>query len=483
MLALPSAEGALRARLLSLRGTIEAHAGSVREAPAILLEAVAATTETSLQIELLEEAGEAAAYAGDVETVRCVSERVAAIPAVSERDRFLVAGSAGWAAAFAGEHERADAAFRDALARVASLDDPRALIWAADSAMASFGQGSGLPYADAAVDLARKRGLLSLLPMALHRQTWALLWNSRFDRAYAAAQEGYQLAVDLGYGAGLHLSGMAAVEAIWGRDDEARAHAAEALAIGKQSGSSLCADTAESALGVIELTAGRPDRATDRLRALVSLDRPGAHPVLAMQAIPDLIEAAVRAGRLAEVTEPLARYREWVRMTTTDSGSALLARCQALVEPSSELFEAAIGCGPALSPFERARTRLLYGEWLRRERRRQDARTPLRAALEAFRALGAVPWAARAEAELRATGETTRRRDPSTLDQLTPQELQIARLVADGLTNRDVAAQLYLSPRTIDYHLRKVFSKLGLTSRNELIRYGLAAEDDHDSLS
>jgi DNA-binding NarL/FixJ family response regulator len=123
--------------------------------------------------------------------------------------------------------------------------------------------------------------------------------------------------------------------------------------------------------------------------------------------------------------------------------------------------------------FQRARTALLYGEWLRRKRRRSDARTQLRSALELFRAVGATPWEARAEAELRATGETLRKRDPSTLDELTPQERQIASLVADGLTNRQIASQLFISPRTVDYHLRKVFSKLGIASRTELVRLGL----------
>jgi DNA-binding NarL/FixJ family response regulator len=101
----------------------------------------------------------------------------------------------------------------------------------------------------------------------------------------------------------------------------------------------------------------------------------------------------------------------------------------------------------------------------------------LRAALELFRSLGTTPWEQRAEAELRASGETARKRDPSTLDQLTPQELQIASLVADGLTNRAIAEQLYLSPRTIDYHLRKVFSKLGIASRTELVRHGLPSRN------
>ncbi|HET7378887.1 MAG TPA: helix-turn-helix transcriptional regulator, partial [Gaiellales bacterium] len=133
----------------------------------------------------------------------------------------------------------------------------------------------------------------------------------------------------------------------------------------------------------------------------------------------------------------------------------------------------AIELAPGLTPFQRARTELLFGEWLRRERRRQEARLHLRAALDLFRSLGTTPWEQRAEGELRATGETARKRDPSTLDQLTPQELQIAGLVADGLTNREIADQLFLSPRTIDYHLRKVFSKLGIASRTELVRDGL----------
>ena len=116
---------------------------------------------------------------------------------------------------------------------------------------------------------------------------------------------------------------------------------------------------------------------------------------------------------------------------------------------------------------------MLYGECLRRERRRTDARVHLRAALELFRTLGAVPWTERAEAELRATGETARKRDISAVEQLTPQETQIAGLATEGLTNEEIAAQLFLSPRTVDYHLREVFSKLGLTSRSELIRGGV----------
>src|SRR5262249_43314879 len=126
-------------------------------------------------------------------------------------------------------------------------------------------------------------------------------------------------------------------------------------------------------------------------------------------------------------------------------------------------------------PLDLARIQLLCGEHLRRERRRRDARESLRAALEGFERLGATVWAERARAELRASGETARRRDPSTASQLTPQEPQIARCVSEGLANKEVAAQLFLSPRTVDAHLRNVFAKLGITSRTQLARLELGA--------
>ncbi len=118
--------------------------------------------------------------------------------------------------------------------------------------------------------------------------------------------------------------------------------------------------------------------------------------------------------------------------------------------------------------FERARTQLAYGARLRRARRRIDAREQLRAALETFETLGAIPWVEQASAELAATGETARRRDVSTLDQLTARELQVALLLSRGLTTRVAAGQLFLSPKTVEYHLRHVYQKLGISSRTEL---------------
>jgi DNA-binding CsgD family transcriptional regulator len=191
--------------------------------------------------------------------------------------------------------------------------------------------------------------------------------------------------------------------------------------------------------------------------------------------VPDAVEAAVRADRLDEVSAHAERFRHWAEQSRNPLGLALLARCLGLIDETGaeEHFARAVEFAPALSPFDAGRSELLYGEWLRRHRRRADARPHLRAALGRFEQVGARPWEARARSELRASGERARRRDPSTRDQLTPQELQIARLVATGKTNPQIAAQLFLSPRTVDYHLRKVFVKLDINSRTELAQMAL----------
>ncbi len=473
--ALPMATGELAARLRYLEGVIEFRAGSLVRAYPALMDGARLTTDSSFALELLQEAAEAAAYAGDMAAVAEVCDRVLTISPTTERNRFQVASASAWRAIWSGDHAAADGAFTDALARVALLDDPRALIWAADSASVSQGFGAGLRYARRAVELARNKGLLSVLPLALERYGQELGWNSEFSLAYAVAEEGYRLSLDVGYGTGAHLVNLATVEAVWGRDEDARRHASEALSIGRRSGSSRLASDAELTLGFVELSAGRSEEAVERLLELTTPQRPGTHPTIALAAVPDLVEAAARTGRANDATPALNGYRAWVSQAPTDGTRALLARCLALVDENDAeaAFRRALDLATALSPFERARTRLLFGEWLRRQRRRQDARPHLRAALETFRAFSALPWEQRAEAELRATGETARVRDASTLDQLTPQELQIARLAADGLTNREIAAQLFISPRTVDYHLRKVFSKLGIASRAELVRLGL----------
>jgi DNA-binding CsgD family transcriptional regulator len=188
--------------------------------------------------------------------------------------------------------------------------------------------------------------------------------------------------------------------------------------------------------------------------------------------MPELIEAAVRSGehRLAE--RALERLAQSTRAGDTDWGLGLEARSRALLtdgDAADALYREAIErLGRTRNRLQLARTHLLYGEWLRRERRRVDAREQLRTALEMFTSMGTEAFAGRAERELLATGERVRRRSVETRDELTAQEAQIARLARDGLSNAAIGARLFISQHTVAYHLRKVFSKLDVTSRNQL---------------
>jgi DNA-binding CsgD family transcriptional regulator len=232
---------------------------------------------------------------------------------------------------------------------------------------------------------------------------------------------------------------------------------------------------------VLDLAAGRWAAAMEHLRPAATLDN--SHPGLMIANVGDLVEAAVRGGRANEVAGPLRSFLRWADATRSPSPGAIAARCRALCTSGSAAeaeFRTALAAHEREGwPLEQARTQLLLGEHLRRERRRAEARVPLRDALATFERLGAPVWADRAREELRATGETVAgAREPTpaaALAQLTPQELRIAVAVGEGATNREVAAGLFLSPRTVDYHLRKIFHKTGISSRSDLIRMVLAA--------
>jgi DNA-binding CsgD family transcriptional regulator len=192
----------------------------------------------------------------------------------------------------------------------------------------------------------------------------------------------------------------------------------------------------------------------------------------------DRIEAAVRAGERETARAWLDEFERWAESSGAGWARAVVLHCRALLSDdegvAERFFQAALAAhAEAARPFEEARCELAYGEVLRRARRRLEAREQLRSALDRFEALGATLWAERARVELRASGQTARKRDSSTRDELTAQELQIARFVAEGLTNKEVAALLFLSPRTIDFHLRNVFRKLGIGSRTALARLDL----------
>ena len=188
--------------------------------------------------------------------------------------------------------------------------------------------------------------------------------------------------------------------------------------------------------------------------------------------VPELAEAASRTGDRKLLEWVSAWLSERTRVVSSAWASGIEARVRALStegETAEKSYRESIAqLSDTRVRVELARTHLLYGEWLRRERRRVDAREQLRTALEAFSSMGAEAFARRAERELLATGEHARKRTVETRGQLTPQEAQISRLVADGHTNREVAAQLFISPSTVEYHLRKVFRKLAVKTRVEL---------------
>ena len=200
--------------------------------------------------------------------------------------------------------------------------------------------------------------------------------------------------------------------------------------------------------------------------------RDDGHLYVSMWVLPELVEAAVRTGNTEVAADALERLAETTQAGGTDFGLGLEARCRALVSQG----QAAEGCyreaierlGRARMRPELARAHLLYGEWLRREGRRVDARDQLRTAHGMFAAIGMAAFAGRARRELIATGGKVRKRSAETRGQLTPQEEQIARLARDGRTNPEIGAQLFLSARTVEWHLRKVFTKLGISRRREL---------------
>ena len=196
-------------------------------------------------------------------------------------------------------------------------------------------------------------------------------------------------------------------------------------------------------------------------------------PWVSTFALPELVEAAVRRGDIELARGGLERLAERTQPCGTDWALGIDARCRALLsegEVAERLYREAIErlSRTRLRP-ELARAQLVYGEWLRRENRRVDAREQLRTAQEMFAAIGMEAFAARAHNELQASGEKVRKRTVETRDDLTAQERQIARLASDGLSNPEIAARLFLSPRTIEWHLRNVFSKLDIGSRRELV--------------
>ena len=319
---------------------------------------------------------------------------------------------------------------------------------------------------------ARRLSIAGGLPYVLTVRAFLDVSLGRWSSAEATITEQVSLASDTGdalFTTAGHAM-RAYLAALRGRDDECLA-AARAATEGSPSWG-LPPAVPQAAQGLLALGRGEIDTAVDLLQPLAG--RSGYPEPGSRAWEPDLIEALVRTGDLDAARRRLAVWEADGERTGRAHARATAARCRGLLVDDAELdatFEVALRRHDGVSmPFDRARTLLCLGERLRRARRRADARAPLRDALATFEELGAADWATRARTELRATGGAVPARTRPELGELTPHEIQVALLVAEGKTNREVAGALFLAPKTIEHHLSAIFRKLDIKRRTELAR-------------
>ncbi len=330
---------------------------------------------------------------------------------------------------------------------------------------------SSLAFLRTSLASIRRLGLLALLPQVLGSQALVAALLGDVQLALTAAEEARRTALETSQTTwqfqGLLLTAFA--RALRG-DDEALTTADELEQHLLAAGDRLLVCQVALIRGVAHLAGGRPATALDEFSTLFDPADLHYHEYARLWALPHLAEAAALSGRLdrlrtvVEVCEPIAAKAGWPLL------QASIAYASALLAPDDEADAAYLAALPRISadfPFERARLQLAYGSWLRRHRRVADSRGQLRAAQQVFQALGTEPWAERAGKELRASGERPRRRS-SPVTTLTPQELQIAHLAASGMTNPEIAEQLFLASSTVSTHLHRAYAKLGVTGRKQL---------------
>jgi DNA-binding CsgD family transcriptional regulator len=475
----------LHAELAHVRGVAAVRRGRPHELVAQLVDAAreVGPVDPAKAVELLIDASSAAWQGADLPSYLEAARLASTIepPPGDEVCAVLLGSLTGFERMIAGDFAAGVPRLEKLVELGAIVEEPRHVVWANFGAAWIGDERRVEQLLERAVVLSRRRGELGTLAEALAMRATQLILAQRYDEATVAAGESIALARELDAEnlTLLPLSVLAVVSAVQGRDEEARRHSNDVIDRANAKGFVLRATTAVYALALVELGGGRWDDALERLNSILDGEAASLDP-MAPLALPNKIEAAVRASKPDEARAALLRLEGWVGSSRDGSAQARLAACRALLADGEEAgrhYEAALELSAHLGPFDLARIRLLYGEDLRRNRRRTDARAQLRAALEGFERLRAEPWAERARGELRATGETARKRDASTVDQLTPQELQISRYVAEGMSNKEIAAHLFLSPRTIDSHLRNVFSKLGIRSRTQLARMPLGGDD------
>jgi DNA-binding CsgD family transcriptional regulator len=470
-------DDAVRAELLHLGGEIEQFTGRPAVAHMMLLQAaeLAHPLDATRAALILGEAADACLHLdGTAYEATATAFRKLVLPpgGVGEFRRQIALSQVAIHHGSRAFEEHARAATRLLETGGVELHTPRDFVWAGRAHWGLGEYDDCRRFAETAAARARESAP-GALPEGLRLLAQASHVSGRWNSAYAAASEAVELAAALGQRMVQCACSalLAAIAAQRGHADACRKHADEATRLADELEMGVYRLRAERALALLALGTGQLDDAIEKLQQVaLSLSASGNREFFISPA-PDLIEAFVRAGRAAEAGPIL---RELEPIAGPPAGElAILDRCRGLLAEAD--FDAPFCraiANHALwdNPFELARTHLCFGERLRRARRRREAREQLRAANAIFDSLAAAPWAARAASELRATGEKVRRRSSAEEEELTPQELQVAVHAAEGTSNREIGATLFLSPRTVEFHLTRVYRKLNIHSRAELIR-------------
>ncbi|WP_260470352.1 helix-turn-helix transcriptional regulator [Streptomyces sp. RP5T] len=469
----------LLADVARLRGHIEVNLGSASEAHRIFVEAAQAVhpVDPARALDIGVAAAVMRTFGADSGTPLPATDALV-VPAADDAPRTLCLRHllVAMTRVAEGEWHAATTALDRALELGDRVDD-RDVLWNLANAALQLGDDRAQQhFYGYALSRAREAGAVTAVVYCLQRLCFGQYLAGDLVAVRNSAEEAVSLGRSIGQPAmaAPPLAWLAVLAALQDRDDH-EDHLARLQEL-----------VAAYPLGILTDPVHDLTRWAEGLRAAGSGDSAGAlHqlarfrlPVLARMSAAERIEAAVRAGDMTAArgwTDELARFadatgRPWA-LATAAFGRALTAD---RAEADAFFGQSLAHHADAGRPLDAARARLAYGEWLRRVQRRVDARQHLRRAVETFRDLRAESLAARADQELRASGETARRRDPSTPVRLTPTELQIARLVSSGLSNKDVAAQCWISPRTVAFHLRNVFAKAQVTSRSELAGLDLA---------
>ncbi|MFF5313745.1 LuxR C-terminal-related transcriptional regulator [Streptomyces massasporeus] len=393
------------------------------------------------------------------------------------RDPFLRDYRDGTRALLARRPEHAAGPLRRVLDRARRDDRPERLLRATAAALLLGDVHAARTAGARALAAARTTECAAFEARALEYLAYGELRAGRHAQARAHAEEGVRAALVAGHRntAASHHAMLALAASIEGDTAAVAGYASAALATARRHGLAQAATLAEWATARADLARGRPLDAADRLGPLVGPGPRRGHFAVWMLAVPCFVEAAVLAGQPEDTRGVVDDLARWASFGADPHAPAQLARCRALLaaddREADDLYLRALALhDESGGDFERARTELLYGRWLRRRRRLREARGRLGAALVGFDRCGAGAWADQTRGELRANGAASGKEPAAGLSGLTPQQLRIARHVAEGATNREVAQRLAVSTRTVDYHLRNVFAALGVRSRIELAR-------------